>query len=236
MTFEAPRGTHDILPSEQPRWRHVLGEFERLCHLYGYRRIDTPVFEETDLFARTSGQGSDVVAKEMYTFEDRGDRSLTLRAEATAPIVRAYLEHGMASKGRIHRLWYMGPMFRYGRPQKGRYRQFWQIGAEVIGSAAPGADVEMIALFVDLFEAWGFRAMQDREELLDRRAVAVAWFEEEFLPVIELLRAAGLIAKGETDADAYTRLGGLRYRLWRTMDWSEEIIERLRAERRPRRR
>ena len=82
MKFEAPRGTHDILPSEQPRWRHVLREFERLCELYGYRRIDTPVFEDTELFARTSGHGSDVVTKEMYTFEDRGERSLTLRAEA----------------------------------------------------------------------------------------------------------------------------------------------------------
>src|SRR4029078_10053395 len=95
VTFEAPRGTHDILPSEQPRWRPVLGEFERLGHLYVYRGIDAPVFEDTDLFSRTSGQGSDVVTKEMYTFEDRGDRSLTLRAEATAPIVRAYLEHAL---------------------------------------------------------------------------------------------------------------------------------------------
>ena len=95
MKFEAPRGTHDILPSEQPRWRQVKEEFERLCALYGYRRIDTPVFEDTELFARTSGEGSDIVTKEMYTFTDRGDRSLTLRPEATAPIVRAYLEHGL---------------------------------------------------------------------------------------------------------------------------------------------
>ena len=95
MKFEAPRGTHDIHPSEQPRWRQITDGFENLCRLYGYRRIDTPVFEETELFARTSGEGSDIVTKEMYTFTDRGDRSLTLRPEATAPIVRAYLEHGL---------------------------------------------------------------------------------------------------------------------------------------------
>ena len=89
--FEAPRGTHDVLPAEQPRWRHVTDEIERVCALYGYRRIQTPVFEDTELFARTSGAVSDVVQKEMYTFEDRGGRSLTLRPEGTAPIVRAYL-------------------------------------------------------------------------------------------------------------------------------------------------
>src|SRR5205085_10455952 len=94
QNFDAPRGTHGVLPAEQPLWQRVTGEIERLCALYGYRRIQTPVFEETELFARTSGAGSDVVQKEMYTFEDRGGRSLTLRPEATAPIVRAYLEHG----------------------------------------------------------------------------------------------------------------------------------------------
>src|SRR5262245_5567419 len=93
----------------------------------------------------------------MYRFQDLGDRDLALRPEGTASVCRAYLQHGMAQQGRIHRLWYLGPMFRYGRPQKGRYRQFWQVGAEIIGSAAPGADVEMIALFVDLFEAWGIK-------------------------------------------------------------------------------
>ena len=113
------------------------------------------MFEDYELFARTSGEASDVVQKEMYRFKDLGDRDLALRPEGTAGVARAYLEHSMRA-GRIHRLWYMGPMFRYGRPQKGRYRQFHQIGAEIIGTAAPGADVEIIALFVDLFEAWGF--------------------------------------------------------------------------------
>ena len=95
MKIERPRGTHDILPSEQPLWRKATGEMERLAALYGYRPIQTPVFEDTDLFLRTSGQGSDVVQKEMYTFADRSDRSLTLRPEGTAPICRAYVEHGL---------------------------------------------------------------------------------------------------------------------------------------------
>ena len=155
MTFEAPRGTHDILPSEQPRWRHVLGEFERLCHLYGYRRIDTPVFEETDLFARTSGQGSDVVAKEMYTFEDRGDRSLTLRAEATAPIVRAYLEHGLHREPQPQKLYTHETIYRYGRPQKGRFREHWQLDVEAIGSEDPALDAEVIQLYDSLLARLG---------------------------------------------------------------------------------
>jgi histidyl-tRNA synthetase len=145
--FEAPRGTHDILPSEQPRWRQVTGEFERLCALYGYRRIDTPVFEDTELFVRTSGQGSDVVSKEMYTFTDRGDRSLTLRAEATAPIVRAYLQHGLHREPQPQKLYTEATIYRYGRPQKGRFREHWQLDLEAIGSDDPAVDAEVIQLF-----------------------------------------------------------------------------------------
>jgi len=157
LKHQAPRGTRDLLPDDLDRWQWVEARAREVLGRYGYREIRTPMFEDYELFARTSGESSDIVSKEMYRFKDLGDRDLALRPEGTAGTCRAYLEHGMASKGRIHRLWYMGPMFRYGRPQKGRYRQFSQIGAEVIGSAAPGADVEMIALFVDLFEAWGFR-------------------------------------------------------------------------------
>jgi histidyl-tRNA synthetase len=145
--FEAPRGTHDILPSEQPRWRQVKEEFERLCALYGYRRIDTPVFEDTDVFQRTSGEGSDIVTKEMYTFTDRGDRSLTLRPEPTAGIVRAYLEHGLHREPQPQKLFTIGPMYRYGRPQRGRYREFWQLDLEAIGSDDPACDAEVIQLF-----------------------------------------------------------------------------------------
>ena len=123
MKFEAPRGTQDILPAEQPLWRLALGEAERLCALYGYRRIQTPVFEDTALFARTAGEGSDVVQKEMYTFADRGDRSLTLRPEGTAPICRAYVEHGLHREPQPQKLYTIAPMYRYSAPQKGRYRE-----------------------------------------------------------------------------------------------------------------
>jgi len=140
-TFEAPRGTHDILPSEQPLWRLVVSEAERLCSLYGYRPIQTPVFEDTALFARTAGEGSDVVQKEMYTFEDRGGRSLTLRPEATAPIARAYLEHGLHREGQPVKLYTIGTMYRYAAPQRGRYREHWQLSVEAIGSADPAIDV-----------------------------------------------------------------------------------------------
>ncbi|MGH2932510.1 MAG: histidine--tRNA ligase [Gaiellaceae bacterium] len=147
MRFEAPRGTHDILPSEQPRWRRAIGEAERLCALYGYRRIDTPAFEDTELFARTSGQGSDVVQKEMYTFEDRGGRSLTLRPEATAPIARAYLQHGLHREPQPQKLYTVGPMWRYSAPQRGRYREHWQVSVEAIGSDDPAVDAEIVQLY-----------------------------------------------------------------------------------------
>jgi histidyl-tRNA synthetase len=154
---QAPRGTRHLLPEDLARWQWAEDRARAVCERYGYGEIRTPMFEDYELFARTSGESSDVVQKEMYRFQDLGERDLALRPEGTAGVCRAYLEHGLAGKGRLHRLWYMGPMFRYGRPQKGRYRQFHQIGAELIGSAAPGADVEIIALFVDLFAAWGFR-------------------------------------------------------------------------------
>src|SRR5262245_20890385 len=153
---QAPRGTRDLLPNETGRWQWAEARAREVLDRYTYREIRTPMFEDFELFARTSGETSDVVQKEMYRFNDLKGRDLALRPEATAGVCRAYLEHNLAAQARVHRLWYSGPMFRYGRPQKGRYRQFWQIGAEVIGTAAPGADVEMIALFVDIFEAWGF--------------------------------------------------------------------------------
>jgi histidyl-tRNA synthetase len=154
-TFEAPKGTHDVLPAEQPLWRLVTGEAERLCSLYGYRPIQTPVFEDTALFQRTSGAGSDVVQKEMYTFEDRGGRSLTLRPEGTAPIARAYLEHGLHREAQPVKLYTIGPMYRYAAPQRGRYREHWQLSVEAIGSADPAIDAELIQLYDELLARLG---------------------------------------------------------------------------------
>jgi histidyl-tRNA synthetase len=154
-TFEAPRGTHDILPPEQPLWRLVTTEAERLCSLYGYRPIQTPAFEDTAVFERTSGQGSDVVHKEMYTFEDRGGRSLTLRPEATAPIARAYLEHGMHREAQPVKLYTIATMYRYAAPQRGRYREHWQLSVEAIGSEDPAVDAEVIQLYDELLARLG---------------------------------------------------------------------------------
>ncbi len=155
MTFEAPRGTHDILPSDQPLWSRVIEEAERLCALYGYRKIQTPAFEDTELFLRTSGEGSDVVQKETYTFEDRGGRSLSLRPEATAPICRAYLEHGMHREPQPVKLYTLGPMWRYDRPQKGRYREHWQLSVEAIGSDDPAVDAELLQFYDSLLQQLG---------------------------------------------------------------------------------
>ena len=154
---QAPRGTRDLLPEESARWQRAEEQARGVLERYGYGEIRVPMFEDFELFARTSGESSDVVQKEMYRFTDLGERELALRPEFTAGVMRAYLEHGLGGRARVHRLWSMGPVFRYGRPQKGRYRQFAQINCELIGAAAPGADVEMITLFVDLYEAWGFK-------------------------------------------------------------------------------
>jgi histidyl-tRNA synthetase len=153
--FEAPRGTHDVLPAEQPLWQRATGEIERLCALYGYRKILTPTFEDSALFERTSGAGSDVVQKEMYTFTDRGDRSLTLRPEGTAPICRAYVEHGMSREPQPVKLFTIAPMFRYGAPQKGRFREHWQASVEAIGTDDPAIDAEIIQLYDTLLHRLG---------------------------------------------------------------------------------
>ena len=145
--IERPRGTHDVVPAEQPLWRRVVQEAERLCSLYGYRPILTPVFEETALFERTSGTGSDVVQKEMYTFEDRAGRSLTLRPEGTAPICRAYVEHGMYREPQPVKLYTVATMYRYAAPQRGRSREHWQLSVEAIGSDEPALDAEVIQLY-----------------------------------------------------------------------------------------
>jgi histidyl-tRNA synthetase len=156
--FEAPRGTHDILPSEQPLWQWVKAEMEEVCRLYGYRRIDTPGFEDTDLVVRTSGGGSDVVQKETYTFKDRGDRSLTLRPEGTAPICRAYVQHGLHREPQPQKLYTIGPMWRYDRPQRGRYREHWQLSVEGIGTDDPALDAEVIQLYAELLRRLGVRS------------------------------------------------------------------------------
>jgi histidyl-tRNA synthetase len=155
VKFEAPPGTHDVLAKDWPHWQRILREVEQLCRAYGYRAIATPVFEDTELFQRTSGGGSDVVQKEMYSFVDRGDRSLTLRPEGTAPIARAYLQHGLHREPQPQKLFTVVPMYRYSRPQRGRYREHWHLSVEAIGSADPAIDAELIQLYDTLLRALG---------------------------------------------------------------------------------
>ncbi len=153
--IERPRGTHDVVPAEMPLWQRVTAEVERLCALYGYRKVLTPVFEDTVLFARTAGQGSDVVQKEMYSFTDRSDRPLTLRPEGTAPICRAYVEHGMHRDPQPVKMFTIAPMYRYGAPGKGRYREHWQASVEAIGSDDPSVDAELLQLYDTLLHRLG---------------------------------------------------------------------------------
>ena len=153
--IQAPRGMHDILPDEAAQWQALEARVRGFAARFGYREIRTPVVEHTEVFQRTSGETSDLVEKEMYTFPDRGGRSLSLRPEGTAGVVRAYLEHSMASLPQPVRLYYIGAMFRYDRPQKGRYRLHHQFGAEIIGTDVPAADVEVLSLPIRLMQSLG---------------------------------------------------------------------------------
>jgi histidyl-tRNA synthetase len=155
VTFRAPRGTYDLLPEEALVRQRIVAAARALLVGAGFGQIATPIFEDTELFARTVGEATDIVRKEMYTFTDRSDRSLTLRPEGTAPVARAYLEHGMHKRPQPVKLWYTGPMFRYEAPQSGRYRQHSQVGAEVIGSEDPAVDAELIDLLARLYANLG---------------------------------------------------------------------------------
>ena len=149
------RGMRDILPDRSTWWQRMERQLSGVLSRYGYCEIRTPVMEKTSLFTRSIGQETDIVAKEMYTFEDRDGSSLTLRPEGTASVIRSFVEHNLARPQPVNRLYYLGPMFRHERPQKGRYRQFHQMGAELIGSADPAADVELIDLMVECMKAIG---------------------------------------------------------------------------------
>ncbi|HEY9762297.1 MAG TPA: histidine--tRNA ligase [Trichocoleus sp.] len=167
-TLQSLTGTEDILPKTQhvgqeikvadiSTWQRVEAAAREIFHRAAYREIRTPIFEQTALFERGIGEATDVVGKEMYTFKDRSDRSITLRPEGTAGVVRAFIQQSLYAQGGVQRLWYTGPMFRYERPQKGRQRQFHQIGVEVLGSRDPRADVEVLALATDLLQTLGLR-------------------------------------------------------------------------------
>ena len=176
--FKAPRGTFDILPEQQPVRRRIVEVARRRLEGAGYGRMDTPVFEETDLFARGVGESTDIVQKQMFTFEDQGGRSLTLRPEATASVCRAYLEHGMQTRAQPVKLWTEGPFFRHERPQAGRYRQFTQVNAEAIGSDSPLVDVELILLAGDVIAELGVEGVRLRLASLGSPEARAAYLGE----------------------------------------------------------
>jgi len=184
--IQAPRGTFDILPESAARSpvesaarrRVVEEQAEKILGAAGYGRIETPTFEATEVFARGVGEATDIVQKEMYTFDDGGGRSLTLRPEGTAPVCRAYLEHGMRKLAQPVKLWYLGPFYRSEAPQRGRYREFWQVGAEAIGSEAPETDAELIVLLGELLEAVGVKDTRLRLSSLGTPATRAEYREE----------------------------------------------------------
>lgn len=159
MLISGPRGTKDILPEASAYWQYIEKTARDVCSLYGYREIRTPVFEHTELFLRGIGETTDIVEKEMYTFNDRGGRSLTLRPENTAAVVRAFLEHKLYTETPPAKLYYIGPMFRYDRPQAGRFRQFHQFGIEAAGAKGPAIDAEVIRLAVHFLQKLGLNEL-----------------------------------------------------------------------------
>lgn len=176
--IQSPRGTKDILPSTINAWQQLEDTFRRVSTLFGYQEIRTPIFENTEVFMRTIGENTDVVGKEMYTFPDKGGDSMTLRPEMTASVARAVVQHNLTATNPLQRLWYVGEFFRYERPQKGRYRQFHQFGAECIGSAAPEADVEVILLVAKLLSDIGLKEFSLEINTLANREVRILYREK----------------------------------------------------------
>ena len=186
MNIKAVRGVHDILPAEAPTWQRIEATARRVFEAYGYHEIRLPIFERTELFARGIGEVTDIVQKEMYTFEDRTGDSLTLRPEATASLLRAYIEHGLHVQPKPVRLYTLGPMFRYERPQAGRYRQFHQLNVEALGEQNPALDAEVIGMLVEFFRALG---LADGLELLVNTLGDAACRPQYRERLVEYLRA-----------------------------------------------
>jgi histidyl-tRNA synthetase len=157
--YQAPRGTQDVLPAERPYWRYATEQMHAVAALFGYQQIDTPLFEETSLFVRGVGEGTDIVDKEMYSFQDKGGAEITLRPEFTAGIMRAYIEHGMHVWPQPVKLYSIGPIFRYERPQAGRFRQHHQFDVEAVGEIDPAIDVEVMSLAWTLLTRLGYRGL-----------------------------------------------------------------------------
>src|SRR5712672_1869665 len=221
MKFQAIKGVRDILPPESALWNRVEQAAREVFGAFGFAEIRVPIFESTDLFARSVGQESDIVSKEMYSFQDRDESSISLRPEATASVVRAYIEHGMQTLPGNVKLYYMGPMFRRERPQKGRYRQFYQIGAEVLGSSdAPGIDAEVIEMLLAFFER-----LQLKGAILHINSIG----DKNCRPAyVELLRAELQKVREQLGADSQRRIDTNPLRVLDSkLEHEQVIIEKL---------
>ena len=206
--IKAIRGMNDILPDQTPVWQFLENRVKQVLGSYGYAEIRMPIVEQTDLFKRSIGEVTDIVEKEMYTFEDRNGDSLTLRPEGTASCVRACEEHGLTFN-QVQRLWYMGPMFRHERPQKGRYRQFHQIGVETFGMQGPDIDAELIVMTARLWEQLGVDKSVTLHLNTLGSAQARARFRDDLVAYLSEHR-------DQLDSDSLRRLD--------TECWSEEVL------------
>lgn len=190
MSIQKPVGTQDLLPGAVEKWQFLESKARELCSRFNYREIRTPIFEATELFQRGVGETTDIVEKEMYTFQDRGDRSLSLRPEGTAGVVRSYVENKLYGEPDVSKLYYIGPMFRYERPQAGRYRQFHQFGVEAFGAVDPGIDAEVIALGYTFYKEIGLKDVTVEINSVGTPAVRAAYREHVqrfFAPVKDKL-------------------------------------------------
>ena len=215
-TIQALRGTRDILPEETPLWQWVESTARDLLYRAAYREIRPPMFEQTHLFERGIGEATDVVGKEMYTFEDRGGRSITLRPEITAGLVRAVNEHKLTAQGSVLRLWHVGPAFRYERPQAGRQRQFHQLDVELIGSRDPRADAEVIAIANTLLQTLGLKSLT-----MDLNSVGNGADRQRYrAALVEFLTPF----KADLDADSQNRLESNPLRILDSKDAKTQAI------------
>jgi histidyl-tRNA synthetase len=228
--IQAPRGTLDVLPEDAVRRDAVEAHVRRILSAADYQRIETPVFESTELFVRTVGETTDIVQKEMYSFTDAGGRSLTLRPEGTAPVCRAYLEHGMHKLPQPVKLWYLSSFFRAEAPQKGRYREFWQIGAEVIGSATPEVDAELIVLLAELIEAVGARSVELHLSSLGTPEARAEYRHE----LVEYLRAhqdaISADVRDRIDANPLRAFDAKDHQTIATMQGAPKLLDHLQSE------
>jgi histidyl-tRNA synthetase len=225
--IQAPKGTFDVLPDEAARRELVEAQTRRILGAAGYARIETPTFESTELFARGVGEATDIVLKEMYTFDDGGGRSLTLRPEGTAPVCRAYIEHGMHKLPQPVKFWYLSSFYRAESPQRGRYREFWQVGAEAIGAESPETDAELIVLLADLFQSIGVRdtrlmlsslgSPETRVEYREELAAYLRAHEEELAPEV----------RGRIDLNPMRAFDATDPRTRATMHDAPKLLDRL---------